>query len=182
MRHIDDVAPDGASLVFDQFGENNVLSLWVLPLTANATPRELFPTKTPVAEARFSPDGRWIAYSGMENGRWETFVMSLARGSRWQISTTGGWAATWRRDGRVLYFTSLKDGGAMMEATLEFQGEELKASTPRPLFKYVSASTSFWSIPAQASSDGSRFIARTVDPQHGNALNLVLNWQSLLNK
>jgi len=39
----------------------------------------------------FSPDGKWVAYSSNESGRWEVYVTSFpdAHG-KWQVSTDGG--------------------------------------------------------------------------------------------
>jgi hypothetical protein len=40
-------------------------------------------------QARFSPDGRWIAYDDIESGRLEVFVVPFPpTGERWQISTS----------------------------------------------------------------------------------------------
>ena len=42
-------------------------------------------------EPMFSPDGRWLAYSSNESGRYEVYVRPFpGPGGRWQISTDGG--------------------------------------------------------------------------------------------
>jgi len=55
-----------------------------------------------------SPDGRWLAYSSNESGRFEIFVRPFPNtaGGRWQISTAGGAAARWSHSGRELFFES----------------------------------------------------------------------------
>jgi hypothetical protein len=58
-------------------------------------------------EARFSPNGRWVAYQSNETGTSEVYVRSFpdGRGKR-QISANGGKAPRWSGDGRELFFVS----------------------------------------------------------------------------
>ena len=52
-----------------------------------------------------SPDGRWLAYQVPQRGGAQVFVASLgSRAARLQISTEGGFAPTWSRDGKRLYY------------------------------------------------------------------------------
>ena len=56
---------------------------------------------------RFSPDGRWVAYTSDESGSDEVYVTPFPLGSqKYPISTTGGAQPAWRRDGRALYYLS----------------------------------------------------------------------------
>jgi serine/threonine-protein kinase len=61
-----------------------------------------------------SPDGRWLAYVSTETGMDQVFVRPFpaVQDGKWQISTGGGDAPTWSRDGRELLFRSA-DGGAI---------------------------------------------------------------------
>jgi len=55
--------------------------------------------------SRFSPDGKWIAYSSAETGRFEVFVQPYpATGAKFQITRDGGGHALWSPDGTELYF------------------------------------------------------------------------------
>jgi Tol biopolymer transport system component len=61
--------------------------------------------------ARFSPDGKWVAYASDETGRFEVFVRAFAGGAglsgqKIQISASGGDFPVWRADGKELYFMS----------------------------------------------------------------------------
>jgi hypothetical protein len=59
------------------------------------------------SHARFSPDGRWIAYASNESGRWDVFVRPAeGSGLRVQVSTDGGSWPSWSVDGRTLYFSA----------------------------------------------------------------------------
>lgn len=55
--------------------------------------------------ARFSPDGKWVAYTSDESGRAEVYVDSYANpGQRVLISNGGGTDPAWRADGKELYY------------------------------------------------------------------------------
>jgi eukaryotic-like serine/threonine-protein kinase len=72
--------------------------------------KRLLDTPSRHGAARFSPDGRWVAYSSDETGRFEVFVRPFANGvaarEKIQISDSGGDYPVWRRDGQELYFMS----------------------------------------------------------------------------
>ena len=53
-------------------------------------------------DARFSPDGRWIAFVSDESGRLD--VYALSPGGRVRISFGGGTRPRWTRDGRAVLF------------------------------------------------------------------------------
>ena len=56
-------------------------------------------------DARFSPDGRWIAYVSEETGRPEVYVRSFpTAANKFAVSAGGGAEPRWRRDGRELFF------------------------------------------------------------------------------
>jgi Tol biopolymer transport system component len=55
--------------------------------------------------SRFSPDGKWIAYTSIETGRFEVFVQPFPRtGAKFQITKQGGGHALWSNDGKELFF------------------------------------------------------------------------------
>jgi len=52
-----------------------------------------------------SPDGRWLAYTSNETGRYELWLEPLPRtGMRYQVTRDGGSHPLWLPDGRSLYF------------------------------------------------------------------------------
>ena len=55
---------------------------------------------------QLSPDQRWIAYESDESGATEIYVRPFPNvdDGRWQVSTGGGRAPLWSRDGRELYW------------------------------------------------------------------------------
>ncbi len=55
--------------------------------------------------ARFSPDGKWVAYTSDESGRAEVYLDSYPKpGRRVRISWNGGLHPVWRGDGQELYY------------------------------------------------------------------------------
>jgi hypothetical protein len=55
-----------------------------------------------------------VAYQATESGRWEIYVASFPSfKERRQISSSGGYAPHWRRDGKELFYLGL-DGKLMV--------------------------------------------------------------------
>ena len=59
-----------------------------------------------------SPDGRWLAYASNETGRDEVFVRPFpdVDSGRVRVSTDGGLAPLWSKDGRELFYTDANRG------------------------------------------------------------------------
>ena len=80
--------------------------IWMLDL-ATRERRPVVRTLFDESHARFSPDGRWLAYASNESGRWDVFVRTAdGSGPRVQVSTDGGSWPSWSVDGRTLYFSA----------------------------------------------------------------------------
>ena len=76
-------------------------------MTGDRKPVEFLRTPFNERQARFSPDGKWVAYTSDESGRAEVYVQSFPpMGSKWLISTEGGIQPRWRPDGKALYYLS----------------------------------------------------------------------------
>ena len=57
------------------------------------------------ANARFSPDGRWMSYSSFDSGRFEIYVQPFpGPGGRVQVSSDGGNLALWSSTKNEIYF------------------------------------------------------------------------------
>ncbi len=65
-------------------------------------------------DARWSPDGQWLAYVSDESGQTDTYA-NRRQGNRARVSFGGGTRPRWSRDGRSLYFLR---GSAIMRATI----------------------------------------------------------------
>jgi Tol biopolymer transport system component len=65
---------------------------------------------TPFRETlpRFSPDGRWLAYTSNDSGRDQVYVVPYPGiGKRWRVSGGSGREPIWSRDGRTIYYRNL---------------------------------------------------------------------------
>ena len=148
--------------------------------------------RTPFNEygGHFSPDGRWLAYSSDESGRFEVYVQpfsdpsAIASGrqagpsGKWQISTEGGggdekWPR-WARNGRELFY---RNGSRMMAVDIQTE-PTFTAGKPRLLFEGQYAD--YWDV----APDGQRFLmTQAVEPeQPATQINVVLNWFEELKK
>ncbi len=80
----------------------------------------------------FSPDGRFVAYQSNESGRAEIYVQTFPDPSgKWQVSTAGGVDATWRSDGREIFYRAPDQKLMAVEIQV---GESFQAGIPRALF------------------------------------------------
>ena len=72
---------------------------------------------------RFSPDGRWIAYTSDESQRAKVYVAPFpGPGRKWQIfGLPGGTQAIWRGDGREIFF--MAPDNRLMAAAMNLKGE-----------------------------------------------------------
>ena len=187
-------SPDGRYLLYyNPFVHSQI---WLLPLGlegANHKPVRVANSEFNEAAARFSPDGRWIAYSSDESGRSEIYVrpfeVSSATGTsaanetpvtgKWMVSKDGGHRALWRHDGKELFYLSL-DGSAM--AVDVSTSGVFQAGIPKALFK-TPRGTLFWDV----FPDGKRFLMAAPSAASASAaaqppFTVVLNWQAELKK
>jgi len=132
---------------------------------------------------QFSPDGRWVAYSSNETGKFEIYVTSFpeARG-KWLVSTGGGEQPRWRGDGRELFYLSSE---SKMLAASVTTGARFDVGTPIALFQATPRQpiSSRDQFVYDVSRDGQRFLIITpVKPAETQPMSVVLNWAAKLNK
>ncbi|NNF14587.1 MAG: serine/threonine-protein kinase [Gemmatimonadetes bacterium] len=103
-----------------------------------------------------SPNGRWLVYASNETGSYEIFVRPFpdVESARWQVSTNGGIAPKWSRDGTEIFFL---DGSDQMSAARVETGdtfEVLERSVLFPLPPTIQRSDIY--IPYDVGLDGER--------------------------
>ncbi len=109
---------DGTLLLYTAVNQRTKSDIWVLPLEGERKPIPFLITEFNERQARFSPDGHWVAHTSDESGRDEIYVQSFSMksggttvsGGKWHISVGFGVEPRWRFDGRELYYRSLSDG------------------------------------------------------------------------
>ena len=153
-------SPDGRFLLFYSIGQTHV------KLLAASGPADRVPV--PVVDphfnsitARFSPDGRWIAYTGNESGTNEVSVRSFdsatgAVGKPMVVTSGGGRTPLWRGDGKEIFYL---DESGMVTAMDVNTRAGFQPGTPKPLFK-APAGVAFWDV----FPDGSRFLMPSPQP------------------
>ncbi len=146
-----------------------------------------------VTSARFSPDGRWIAFaSTIENSR-QVFVMPspVAPGSattrpgedvnagpgRWQISAAGGRYPRWRADGKELYY--IRGDGTAVAVDVNANGTEFHVGHEVELFRAVlAAGFQCW----DPFPDGQHFVVSVLAGEGSTPIVIVQNWAEELKK
>ena len=133
--------------------------IWLLPVAGEKKPVSLVGSPGDQMHANFSPDGRFIAYSSNESGRYDVWVETLPLSDRkWAISTDGGYEPRWRADGREIYY--LSEDRTLMAVAVSVGSVPFGA--PRPLFKTeVHAGVSVSRTHYVPSRDGTRFLVHT---------------------
>lgn len=149
--------------------------LWVLPLFGDRKPFPYLQTRFGEFYGLFSPDGRWVAYASTESGRGEVYVAAFPEPSgKRQISTSGGTAPRWRRDGREIFY--LAPDNTMMAAAVDGRGAGFQVSSLEPLFE--TRRSVGGEFPYAVSPDGQRFlIIGAADDENASGINVVVNWK-----
>jgi Tol biopolymer transport system component len=177
-----DWSPDGQSLVIGIGDLSAKGQLWLLPLTGDRKPVPLTPETYVVNSARFSPDGRWMAYSSNESGRLELYVVPIGNGTgKLQISSGGGTSPAWRRDGKELFYWTADNTLVSVPITLK-QGQ-VEAGAEHQLFRPLSAlGTVTTNSNFDVTADGQRFLLITSPELTARPINLVTDWTEGLHR
>jgi Tol biopolymer transport system component len=130
-------------------------------------------------DARFSPDGRWIAYVSSESGRSEVSVRALSgTPARLVLSGSGGDQPVWRRDGSQLFFVNPE--GRLQSVTVQWNGGVPRFGLPTPL-DIPLIGFGHWGTQYDVSPD-----ARVIYTMQGNhdpsprEIHVVIGWRALL--
>jgi dipeptidyl aminopeptidase/acylaminoacyl peptidase len=89
--------------------------LLLVPLDSPVTAKPLLPAQRYDGHPRISPDGKLLAYIGDDVRRWEVYVRTLPKGTRIQVSHSGGIEPVWSPDGRSLFY---RGGGYIQRASI----------------------------------------------------------------
>lgn len=118
------LSPDGQTVVFSFEGD-----LWKASV-ANGEAVRLTAMQGYETNARISPDGQWVAFTGRQMGNPDVYLMPLAGGEIKQLSFHSGNddVNSWSWDSRSIYFTSNR-AGQQSGYTVAING-----GTPKRLF------------------------------------------------
>lgn len=176
-----DWSPDGTSLLYWESDNTKALGYFgVYPLTGNSKPYRLFeelPSNIP--DARFSPDGKWIAFTSDQSGHSEIYVAPFGRpGAPVQISTNGGQNARWMPDGKHLLYMATDH--QVITVPLEL-GATVQAGEQRALFR-LPPTPSNSPLEFDVARDGKRLLLAAPVGRASAPIDVMVNWQAELKK
>jgi hypothetical protein len=175
-----DWSPDGQFVLFHRLSAKANTDIWVFNV-ADEKPVPLYEEKSNESYARFSPDGKWIAYVSDESGRNEIYMQTFPDASgKWQISAKGGRMPAWRADGREIFF--LAPDGKLMAVDVKTE-PILEVGVPTALFNLPAEGVQ--EHPYDVTVDGNKFLVITTDQDKSGVatpITLVVNWDADLKK
>ncbi len=150
-------------------------NLWLVRPGSEAEPEPFLASDVFEVEARFSPDGRWLAYASDHSGTTEVYVRAAdGSGGETPISTDGGTRPSWNPAGGELFYNS---GRRMVVVEVE-TGDRFTAGIPQELF--VLPEGHFANL-VEPDRTGQRFL--TIKPLAAGQvtqLRAVFNWTQTL--
>jgi Tol biopolymer transport system component len=174
-------SPDGQYIIYSQLNPKTNVDLYLLSLSGDRKSTSLLQTNFIEAQARFSPNGRWIAYISNETGQFEVYVESFpATGAKLPISIGGGSQPQWRADGRELYYYAADR--KLVAVEVNGDGPTLKVGEVRPLFE-IRVNAVDQSFPGNGyytvTHDGKRFLVSSLpDNPDRQQINVIVNWMA----
>jgi eukaryotic-like serine/threonine-protein kinase len=182
ITQVSDWSTDGKYILFTSSDPVTGSDLWYLQL-GESKPKRLVGAKANQTNARFSRDGRWVAYQSNESGTMEIYVVDFPMATqRVTISVDGGTFPRWRRDGTELVFRRNDRSVIGVDLRATSTGIE-PIGKPRVLFTHP-----LGAAPFEMSADGTRFLFSVVPEalRDSNAedspLTVVLNWTATLKR
>jgi len=172
---------DGSALIVSTAAETG-RDVYMLPL--DGTPLPFVVSAFSERAARFSPDGRWVAYVSDQSGRDEIHVRPFSGPAETiSISNDGGTEPAWSPNGTELFYRDRE--GRMMSVAVKPTGD-LAPERPRVLFD----NAVFDRDPIgrgyanyDVSPDGESFLmVQTYRSREAPRIHVVLNWAEELKR
>jgi len=180
-KELDDVTRDGRFLAYTTTDSLGRIDIWILPLTGERKPTRLVEGPFSKGQARFSPDGHFIAYASDETGKSDIYVVTFPTPTgKWQVSTNGGMQPRWRSDGKEIYY--LAPTSKIMAVPVKADGSTFEAGMPADLFE-----TGLSGLGVRnhytVSADGQKLMAGIrAGGLAAPPMTFVLNWTAALKK
>jgi serine/threonine-protein kinase len=173
--------PDGKVLTYVTTGDDTGHDIWIKTFGEGETTRPFKQTSWNEQFPEISPDGAWIAYTSDDTGNEEVWVEPFpGPGGRHQVSTNGGEAPAWTKQGAELIYRKENDFFAVAIETRP----EFSAGRPQLLFQApLSGSTPVRGY--DVTSDGERFFAtrrEEIARDDITELEVILNWSQELER
>ncbi len=175
---VNDWSRDG-KYIFYVRGPSGSEDIWALPLEREGKPFLAVPRSANSFSvyASLSPDGRWLSYTSNESGAPEVYVVGFhgAQG-KWQVSPNAGYASTWSRDGKELYY--LDTSYSLFAVPVKEANGALQFGVPQQLVSNWSAPNVFYEV----SPDGKKIMLDRISQQVSQSVTMVTNFTAGLKK
>ena len=170
-HYAEDWSPDGQVILYSRESRDSRSDLLAIPVREPRRQIEVAATMFNEGDARFSPDGRWVAYISDETGMARVFVRPFpGPGPNRQVSSGIGIVPRWRRDGQELFYVD--ERGQLVAVPVVRGGASLDFGTPRVLFKLPDGSDGTF----EPAPDGQRFLV-TKAVADASPITVILNWR-----
>jgi eukaryotic-like serine/threonine-protein kinase len=170
---------DGRTLAYSVDKAKGGQEIWTLPMFGDRKPRPFLATEFSETALKFSPDGKWIAYTSTESETVEVYVRPFDDPGKLRVSASGGSQPTWRRDGKELYY--MAPGGTLMAADIGL-GKPLKVTTAKVLSRPCASAGANPIFPEYAmTADGSRVLL-SCESQGAKkrAITVAVQWKEMV--
>ncbi len=174
VKFVTDWSRDGKTLLVQRRMPGSSWDVWSWSLQDNSGAQPVVATKDLEGQARFSPDGNWIAYVARVDDQLQIYVRSAsARGGKWQVSLEEGSEPEWRGDGKELYYLALDR--RLMAVDID-TSSGFRAGTPHALFRANVAGNYVTRNRYRVANDGQSFLLLAADSGVVPPITVVLNW------
>jgi serine/threonine-protein kinase len=136
---------------------------------ADSVPVPLLTAAHDEVDPDVSPDGRWLAYTSNETGRYEVFVRPFpdVESGRWQISVNGGLGARWANSGGEIFFRDAADNFVRVAVD---GGSTFRYGPPETMFAIPDGiQLGDLTFSYAVAPDDQRFLMGTTDPDNPGA-------------
>jgi dipeptidyl aminopeptidase/acylaminoacyl peptidase len=166
-------SPDGELLAFTEIHPEKGQDVWLFD-ARSAAARPFANSAYKENQARFSRDGRWLAYVSNESGRDEVYLQPVdGDGARVQVSIDGGFSPLWAPNGKELFFVQQN---SLMQVAIDWRGPGPDITRPQKLLDGHYVWDRFGNF--DITPDGQRFVfvRRTDDSDPAATLRVLINW------
>jgi len=162
--------PDGASIVTTQLEPVTSQNIFLMSATGKGELKLLVRGPTRDNGAAVSPDGKWMAFTSDESGRFEVYMQAFpAPAGRLRVSKEGASLAWWTRDGRQLLFVG-DDFHTLWRVDVDTRAG-LTIGTPARIATFPPSIV--W---VDATPDRQRFLAIAPERSGPGSWTVVQNW------
>jgi dipeptidyl aminopeptidase/acylaminoacyl peptidase len=174
VKVLNDWSVHAQTIVYTRHDPVSKLDLWHVPL-AGGTARPLLDSAFNEAQARISPDGRWLAYVADSTGTQEVYVRRYPElDAPRQVSNGGGGQPQWRADQRELFY--LSPDRSLMAATI-LAARDVSFEAPRRLFRTsIAEGPSAARDSYAAMPDGQSFLIDARRDASTRPITVMLDW------